>query len=171
MAETQLINIADVSVYRKIDTKINIDRFNAFVTSIQRKNLKELLGDALYYELMCDDRATGKYYLLVEGHTYTFNNNIVYYYGLKPCLSYWLLALLAREGELFHSTHGAVEFINDTQRNFNISKEKERIAVSYMNDADVYANDVKKYLNNHPDTYTLWNNSDITNQDFISFKL
>ena len=88
MAEAALITISDVQTYRKIDPKIIQAKFDAYVNEVQRKNLRELLGDALYYAFMADDRSAGIYKDLLDGKTYTYSGDTIQYYGLVPLLVY-----------------------------------------------------------------------------------
>lgn len=170
MAETQLITITDLP--RRIDPKFNLERFNAFVDSVQRKNLRDLLGDAMYYAFMEDDRTSGKYMTLVDGETYTYNGQTVNFYGLKPLLGFWVLAVLARESDLYVSGYGAISFVDNQQQKFQSAKEKERIAAGYMEEAARYENDTKQYLTEKSSTYTLWEYEPQRNEsEFISFKL
>lgn len=172
MAETILITIADVSVYRKIDPKFNQDRFNAFASEVQRKNLRGLLGDALYYDFFANIE-DAKYVKLISGDVY--NNSQfkdVQFYGIKPILCYWFLALATREGDLFHTGFGAAQFINNPQQSFETAKEKERIAVGYMDTAQAYENDLINYLNAKRDTYPLWKvDTEKNGQQFLTFRI
>lgn len=172
MAETALINITDIQTIRRIDPKIAADKVAVFCNDIQRKNLRGLLGDALYYAFMADSRAAGIYKELLDGKSYEYDGNTIQYYGLKPALIYWWLALATREGELFLSDHGAVQFVDNPQQNFESAKSKEQIAVSYMETAQGYANDVIKYLNTNAATYPLWKGDTEKNKtNFISFRV
>ena len=172
MAETALITIAEVQVYRDIDPKINATRFAAYVNELQRKNLRELLGDALYYDFMMDARTSGKYADLLNGKTYTYGNQTIQYYGLKPALCYWWLAISAREGESYHSGYGVINFTNNQQQSFESSKEKERLCASYMQTAQGYANDIIKYLNANTAAYPLWvGDSEKQENQFVTFRI
>jgi len=149
-----------------------VNRFNAFVNDIQRNNLRDLLGMSLYFDLFLIPTAT-KYVELINGKSYTDKSgNIIQFYGLKAALCYWWLAIMAREGELFHSAYGAIELVNNPQQNFERSREKERIAAGYMETAQVYANDIVKFLNANTDTYPLWERDSEENKtNFISFRI
>lgn len=172
MAETQLITISDLTAYRKIDPKFNTDRFNSFVNSVQRNNLRSLFGDALYYDFMNDDRTSGKYAELLNGKTYTYSGHTIQYYGLKPLLSFWVLALIARESDMYLAQHGAVMFTENTQQPFSTAKQKDRISAGYMEEATTYENDVVQYLNYYSSTYPLWDGGSETNEaELISFKI
>lgn len=171
MAETSIITISDVSIYRKIDSKTNQEKFNAFVMEAQRSNLRDLLGDELYYDffLNIDD---AKYIALRDGEPYINGGLTQQYYGLKPFLSYCYLAISAREGDMYHSHYGAVQFSNNSQQNFESAKDKQRIHASYMEQAAVYRNDIIKYLNARSSAFPLWKSEvEINKTNFISFRV
>ena len=172
MAETSLITNANVRTYRLVDSKFDTTKFSAFVQEVQRKNLRGLLGDALYYSFMNDSRESGIYADLLNGKIYTYNNETIQYYGLIPVLVYWWLAIAAREGDMFQTTIGAIQFTNNQQQSFETAKEKERIASNYMETAQGYANDVIKFLNENSLIYPLWvPDSETSAINFTTFKI
>ena len=172
MAETQLITLSEISTYRHVDPTFNADKLNAFIDSIQKRNLRDLFGDKMYYAFMADDRTSGKYKELLDGKTYIYDDNIIQYYGLKPMLCFWALAVLMRESETNISYHGAVEIFDNPQQQFKPAKEKERLAVGYMAEASKYANEVIRFLDEHSSTYTLWDShKDIDSVEFLTFKI
>jgi len=139
---------------------------------VQRKNLRGLLGDALYYAFMDDTRVSGIYKELLDGKSYTYDGETIQYYGLRPVLCYWWLAIAARESDLFQSSWGAIQLTNNPQQNFEASREKERIATTYMETAQGYANDVIKYLSENSASYPLWEGDEETNpSEFLSFRI
>lgn len=171
MAESSLITITDVRTYRRVDAKITQEKFDSFVMDVQRKNLRNLLGSALYYDLFLSIEAS-KYTELRDGKTYTYSGETIQYYGLKPMLCYWWLSKYATEGDLFHSNVGAIQFSNNPQQNFETSKSKERVSAGYMDTAQGYANDVIKFLNQNSSTYPLWEgDKEQRNTQFFTFKL
>lgn len=157
--ERLLINIADVQVYHNIDPEYNDERFNAFLRGIQRRNLKDFLGDALYLDMMTN-YTQSKYTDLISGKQYTYSDETIEYFGLKPILVYWMLAELTRKGDNFLTTYGSVEFTDNPQQQFQHSKTKELIALEYMNTAQGYENDAIKFLDTYKSTYTLWDTKD-----------
>jgi hypothetical protein len=172
MTEISLITIADVQKFRRIDSKFNQEKFDAYLNEVQRNNLRNLLGDALYYAFMNDDKISGIYKDLLDGKVYNYDNTEIQYFGLKPFISYCWLSIAVREGDLFISTTGPVNFANNPQRHFELSKEKERIAIAYTEIANDYANDIIKFLNENNENYPLWKNKKETNSsEFITFKL
>lgn len=171
MAETILITKDIVRQYRKIDPKIDQDKFDGYAMDVQRRNLRELLGQSLYYDFF-NNITEQKYIDLRDGKTYEYGGKTVQYYGLLPLLSYWWLSVAAREGDLFHSNVGAIQFTNNPQQSFETAKNKERIAGNYMETAQTYANDTIKFLNEHSSDYPLWIGGKQENRTkFISFKI
>jgi hypothetical protein len=168
MAETSLITIADVQVVRRISATFDQLRFDTFVQEIQRKNLRNVLRDELYQAFMADDKIAGIYADLLNGKEY----DDIKYYGMKIILCYWWLAIAAREGDLFQSNLGAIQFVNNPQQSFETAREKERIAVQYMETAEGYVNDMIKFLNFNSSSYPLWQSANEKNEsNFLSFKL
>jgi hypothetical protein len=172
MAEALLITLTDIQDYRQVDSKFNQVRFNSFAQEAQRKNLRGFLGDELYLELVTGDRTQGALMELLNGKTYSFNGRTIQFYGLKPALCYWWLAIAARESDLFQSNIGAIQFANNSQQNFETAREKERIAAGYIETAQGYANDASKFLNANRQTYPLWQGQEELNKtNFISFRV
>jgi len=172
MAETSLITITNIQTYREIDPKFNQIRFDGFVNEIQRTNLRDLLGGSLYYAFMADGRTAGIYADLLNGKMYTKDGETIQYYGLIPMLCYWWLTVAARESELFQSAYGSIQLVNNQQQSFESAREKERIAVSYMERAQSYANDTILFLNSSSASYPLWKGDDERNvTEFVSFRV
>ena len=169
-----LINIQDVVKYRRIAPDFQQERFDAFLLQIQEINLRQFLGSQLY-KLLIDAYPDngGNYSKLIDGCNYTYNGETINYFGLKPVLVYWWLAIATREGEMFLSDYGAVEFVNNTQQNYEKSKAAERIATSYMQTAENYLKDVVKYLSDNRSTYPSYsgNGTVANNQDFVMFRV
>jgi hypothetical protein len=172
MAESALITITDVRLYRSVDSKFDETRFNSFVGEVQRINLRGLLGDALYLAFMASERTSGIYADLLNGKDYTYESETIHYYGLKPVLCYWWLSLAAREGDLFMSQVGAINLVNNPQQSFESAKQKDQIAIQYMQNAQQYANDVIKFLNENATDYPLWKStSEVSKSNFTTFKI
>lgn len=166
-----LINIEDVRKYRDIDPKYDQDKFNGFLRDIQRRNLRDLLGPALYRDFMENSTST-KYANLLNGTNYEYDGDTIDYYGLIPVLVYWILAKMTREGGLYNANYGPVEFVDNPQQNFQTAKMKESTAQDYMISASEYENEVIRFLDEHNTTYTLWEyKKQSSGTQFVTFKL
>ena len=160
MAEQILITVANVQEYRNIsnrwnDSEIN-ERFNSYALEVQRINLRELLKPALYLDLVNKYPDGGIYDDLVNGVEYIYSNETIKFEGLKPFLCYHWLAIETNEGDLFHSTYGNIDFVNNPQQNFNQSKLKLQAVQRYIENANSYRNDIIQFLNEKSSIYTLW---------------
>lgn len=172
MAETILITNADVQSYRRIDPNFETTRFNSFVMEIQRTNLRNLLGAAMYKDFFDKYPDGGVYDDLFNGKDYEYSGENIHYYGMIPILVYWWLALATREGELFLSNYGSVQFVENTQQNYQIAKEKERAATGYMQTSQNYVNDLIQFVNENSSDYPFWTyNKERKGIDFLTFKI
>ncbi len=106
MVESYLITIDDVSAVRKISQQINEIDFNSRVVDIQRRNLLNLLGNAMYTDLM-NNVSEDMYTELISGKEYVDSNNeTVSYFGLKSFLSWHVIARLLADGNIKYSDLG-----------------------------------------------------------------
>ena len=158
MAEIALITVTEVKQYREISHRWtdNETRFNAFVMEVQRRNLRELLGESLYYAFMNDDRTSGIYAELLNGKEYTYDGDTISFYGVKPFIIYHWLAIEVNAGDLFHSAYGNISFNNNPQQNFVPAKNAKEEVRRYQENAVMYANDIRQFLNEFSSTYPLW---------------
>lgn len=160
MTETNIITISNVQSYRQISTNMKTERFDAFQLEVLQTNLKQLLGEPLYYAFFKDFSgaapATQKYKDLLDGKEYVLSSETIQYHGLKPFVIYHWLALFAREGDLFQASYGNVQFNNNTQQNMQSSKEKDKIVYNFLSKATEYENNIVQYLNEYSSTYPLW---------------
>lgn len=153
--ELLLINKADVRQYRSIDPNYDEEKFNGFLRDIQRRNLRDFLGHALYLDFM-NSITVEKYIDLLNGKEYTYSDETIEYLGLKPILVYWWLAKASREGDNFIVNYGTVQFTDNPQEQFRSSRDKERIAQEHMQTAQNYANEAIRFLDTNYTTYSLW---------------
>lgn len=158
MAETQLITISDVRAYRALSENVDGDKFDAYVTEIQRNYLRNLLGDSMYYDFwskypdggVCDD--------LVNGKSYDYGGETIQYYGLKPYLSYLFLVAYITDWKVFLTDYGSAEFSGNPQDYLSAlqpSGTKEQKAYYYQQ-AEVYRCDAIKFINYNSTDYPLY---------------
>lgn len=169
--ERLLINREDVKQFNFIDPQYDQDRFNGFLRVVQQRNLKEFLGDPLYYDLM-QNFGQSKYTSLLNGESYVYQGDTVQFYGLKPVLIHWWLAEVTRKGEGFITTYGNSEFVNNPQQQFEGVKNKNAIISEYMRNAQDFANDAIKYLDTKKDDFPLWDSkSEQSGTNFTFIKI
>lgn len=164
MTESNLITISDVQAFREISPNIKIERFDAFQMEVIKTNLKQVLGEALYFDFFDDfseeSPQTQKYIDLLDGKDYEYSGETIQYHGLKPFIIFHWLALFAREGDLFQASYGNVNFTNNPQQPFQLSKDKDKIVYNFLSKATEFQNEIIKFLNENSSEYSLWNGDD-----------
>ncbi len=158
MTESILLDISDFREQVVIDNHFDETRFNSFVMRAQRNNLRDLFGQALYYDFF-NDIANAKYVSLRDGASYTTGSETVQYYGLKPFLIYHTAVYITLENDTYMGNKGNHYFNNDpSEHRERISyKEKSGISQNYLSSAVYYQNDIVKYLNEKgTSVFPLW---------------
>lgn len=162
MAKIILKN-TDVQEYRDISANYKQERFDSFALEVQETQLRELLGDGLYYALVNDLDANGepqtqKYTDLVDGKEYVYDNETIFYFGIKPFLSYHWLALNMREGNVRQADYGNVVFDDNPQDNMvSVSqKQIDRVNAHLMTNVTSYRNNIVRFLNENDSEYEQW---------------
>jgi len=170
MAETQLITITEARTYVDISPNYAVTRFNIYVTNVQRDNLRKLMGKQMYYDFWQNYPDGGVYDDLVGGKVYELNGENVQYYGLKPYLSYLVMATIALEGDYYHADYGNAVFTDNPQDNLVKAMDRRRIEMydRYMQKAREYEEDVLNFLAQNSTDYPLlkkeFQKPDIRNQ-------
>ena len=151
-----LITEEDFKKYRPLPAQgFRFDELFPFILEAQRGWLrKTVLGEELYYA-MEQNRTTSPYPDLINGVAYTYEDNTVYYYGLVPALVYYSWALFMRGNNMKITRSG-----NKTKSKSNSEDASAELqAAEYnkaMNNALMYANEVRRYLQKNNTTYPLY---------------
>jgi hypothetical protein len=159
-----ILKQADVEKYRNISNNFDSDKFNAFALEVQETQLREMLRDPLYYQLVQDLDANGdpqaaRFIRLVNGTTYTYDSDTIQYYGLRPFLAYHWLALNLREGDYFAADYGNIVYSSNEQDNMTKIDNKgiDRINSAYYKNITSYRNNIVQFLNEDEDNeYPEW---------------
>jgi hypothetical protein len=166
--ESYLITIEDVSAVRKISRQINEVDFSGRVIAVQRRNLLNLLGNALYTDLM-DNLTDVKYTDLINGKKYLDSNNkTITYFGLKPFLSWHLIAGLLSDGSINYQDLGITKAEGE---NFTLANPEESLAArkEAFSDGTNYENNIIDFLDSNTATYTLWESKNKAEESDIYF--
>ncbi len=163
MAAKIILTSSDVDFYRKISAQYNSDKFNAFAFDCQQVYLRELLGDALYYELYNDLDVYGvpqnsPYTELVDGETFSDGTDTIIYFGLKPFLAYHWLKKALIHGDQFFADYGNISFSDNPQDHMQKQNASEkRLIISDFDTAIIsYRNNIVEYLNEKSNTFDKW---------------
>ncbi len=163
MAKKVILKIADIQEYADISDNFTEKRAERFATRVQETQLRELLGDVLYQKLYSDldsdgTPQTAPYIKLVDGGDYTYSGDSLMFFGLKPFLAFHWLAINTREGDLFQSDSGNINFSDNPQDNMTKASQGtlDRINAGYMKEVVSYRNNIVGYLNNNASDFPDW---------------
>lgn len=165
--DTPLITIADCRKFRQISKQINTDSFDGHVRSVQQNELRNLLGKSLYLDFMTN-LTDAKYLTLLNGGNYVLNGKTIKFYGLKPFIIFNFFASYLTDSTLKMADVGNVTLQGNF---FNVATPSEvsKARQEFMQNVQMYENDVVEFLNANRSTYDLWEiakGDDIISYDF-----
>lgn len=148
-----LITLQDIKAVRPTAELDNV-RWQPFATEAQDQDVKPILGDALYYQLMTTPAATA-YAELLNGKTYTYNGETIYFEGIKTMIVYFFLARFIQNNAVNITRFGVVtKTLNQSQP---VDAQVIRQVVNEMkSNAQTYKNDVDRFLLQNQTTYPLY---------------
>ena len=127
-----------VSLFRKEED------FNRFIREAQMFDLKKLVCEELYQDIVSDAPAND-YTLLLEGGSYTFEGKKYEFAGLKAVLAYFAYARYIFVGHQVDTPMGIK--VKENQDGETISQTERRdVRTMYKQQADMLWQDCKRYL-------------------------
>lgn len=174
MEKRCLITLNDLKLLRPT-AELDGVRYEPYCLEAQDQDLRPILGDGLFYDLMNEFYDTGDdmytaYQELINGKSYSYNGQTIYFDGIKPMLGYFTLARLVQN----HSTHvtrfGVVQKVV-TQSQPVDPQTIRQIVNELRSNAQTYINQTKQFLLHNQTTYTLYIGSENSgNTSFRIFK-
>jgi hypothetical protein len=155
-----IISKTDLLTYRPTAT-LDDARILPFILEAQRLDLRPVLNDALYYAFVNDYdtgtsvMATQIYIDLLNGKTYSYNNQTIQFDGVKPMLCYFTLARFVADNPVNITRMG----INVKRNEFSDPADPRLIqmTVNELRSAAVmYQNQVIQYLETLSSSYPLY---------------
>jgi len=150
-----IISKFDIQAYRELaDTISDIDTLEPFIIEAQNIELRECLGDALFYAVV-ENQDDGIYKILIEGEDYEYQNNTIYFDGLKPMLCYIAYARMIAQHGIKVTRYGLVK--KTTQESEHADDGSiSRLLTKARTTAKFYQKQANQYLDTKRTTYTLW---------------
>lgn len=138
-------------------------RWEQFAVEAQDQDLRPVLGESLYYDMMTKffntlDPMYAEYQKLINGALWVYNGDNVYFDGIKPMLAYYTLARLVQNNQVNITRYGVVTKVNaqsepaDYQTVTRVVNEMRSNAVGYRLQVD-------DYLLNNQTVYTKYKGS------------
>lgn len=130
---------------RPMTGKVDEDKLNAYITEVEQMNIKPVLGDKLFYELLEKGEGKDDYETLLNGGTYTDNNNnLCSLAGLKKTIAYFVYAQNLMSGDFQATRYGTV-FKNDDYSSHISSKERSDAYNNTLEVANHYLKECVRY--------------------------
>ena len=155
-----LITKTDIKTYRPT-AELDDARINPFIIEAQNMDLRPVLNDVLFYDFITKFNVTldpmyAKYQKLLNGGTYTYNSQTIYFDGVKAMLSYYALARFVVANPVNVTRMGVA--IKTLQQ----SEPADAATIKYfVNDlrgtAIGYQNQIIQFLITNPTDYPLYN--------------
>ena len=145
--KTYLRSLFEIS----IETDVRIE---TRIEEAQIKDIKTVLGDALYWDFV-NNITLPKYALLLNGGTYlNCENNTVSFEGIKKALAYYAYARII-ESNIAVTRYGAVQKKVDLSEPIPTTTIA-RASAQNISMAVVYMNEVASFLDKMKEDYPLW---------------
>lgn len=157
--QEQLISFADFLEYLPIPESLESDaRLPTAILNIQRGLLVDLLGNALYTDML-SNRTEQKYLDLLSGKDYTNSSGYtVRFFGIKPCLVWWAYAEFMRAARVQLTKSGPK--VNAVSESENASEEQYLQELQNSNEnAARYASECADFLASNSSTYPQYSTS------------
>jgi hypothetical protein len=158
----QLISATDFATYKELS--VNIDdttRINPYILQAQQFDLKLLVGEVFYKDILDNPTSTENALLLNEG-SYTHQNKSYEFFGLKSALVYYAYARLL-ENQNINVTRFGVVFKNNADVSERVDeKTLQRLIQQARGQARAYWDDCEVFLNRKSADYPLWNKAPTT---------
>jgi hypothetical protein len=126
--------------------------FGGADTTITLTKQSDVLPESLNVVEYSND---SKYIKLLNGTTYTYDSNPVDFNGIRPFLTWKLLAIFVSDGTIKHSDVGNFEI---KSMNFQAPKSGDKFAArsGYLQNSAREENNIIDYLNTESKIYELW---------------
>lgn len=151
-----LITFNDFEPYRELTGNLDVnERLNPYINQAQIFDLKELMGNQFYTDLVNNSSDTN-YQDLLNGGDYTYNNLVYSFTGLKAVIVMFAYArLLANQN--INVTRFGVVFKNNNDVSDRVDTKTLQAAISNAKEqAKAYWNECTEFLCNNSTDYPLW---------------
>ena len=155
-----LITKSDIAEHREISRGVKDDKINPFIDDAEFQDLRPLLGDKFYSDLVANISETN-YANLLNEFEYTFDGVTYKNPGLKKVLCIYAYSRYILFGSFTDTAFGFVQKSNQDSTPVGDS-QKRNIYTQERNTAFNYWCEVEKFINRNKSDYPLWNSGNST---------
>lgn len=149
-----IIDKTEIRLHREISQNVRDEKINPIIEDAELLDLKPLLGDQLYFDLLANI-AEVKYTNLLDPLEYTYNEKTYKHQGLKKVLSIFTFARYIIHGSFTDTGFGTVQKKNQDSEPVS-EAQKRNVYTKDRQTAVAYFNEVALYITRNGDTYPEW---------------
>lgn len=149
--------------FGKVDTAVYGGSDTVITMTSESPDLPETISTVEY-------STETKYIDLLNGTTYESSGKTVRYNGLRPFISWNLLAIFVMDGTIKHSDVGNFK-INSVNFEAPTVNDKHSAKSIYLQNSTREENRIIDYLNENSTTYTLWDSKEEENTQRFNFEV
>ena len=141
-----LIEVEEIrKLGRPIGKFVSEDKLLAYITECEQMNIKPVLGEALFQDLLTRSEEVDEYKTLLNGGSYEDDcGNIASFMGLKVTLSYFVYAQNVMTGDFESTRYGMVVKDGDYSTRIS-SKERSDVYNNTLEVANHYLTECVRY--------------------------
>ena len=125
--------------------KIDDNKILAYITEVELMNIKPVLGDSLFIDLLDKGESNESYAKLLKGGSYTSSNGEIHTFaGLKVTIAYFVFAQNLMSGD-FQATRFGTVFKEDDYSSHISSKERSDCYNNTLEVANYYLKECVRY--------------------------
>jgi hypothetical protein len=151
-----LITFSDFEPYRELTGNLDVtERLTPYITQAQNFDLKPLMGNQFYVDVV-NNPASTENVLLLDGGDYVYNNNTYTFTGLKAVIVMFAYARFLQNQNINVTRFGIV-FKNNNDVSERVDTKTLQFAVTNAKDQAIsYWNECIEFLCNNSTDYPLW---------------
>ena len=134
----------DVAKLLDVAHGVHVTHFDTFIREAQLFDLKPILCEDFYYDVLYN-KNTEPYATLLNGGNYIYNGRTYTFLGLKAVLAYFTYARFIMKSSNTSTSYGNVTKINPFSEPMS-QQEKRNLYYNYQKEANMIYQDVVKYL-------------------------
>lgn len=151
---TLLINKAKVSSLLQVAIGIEETEFNKYIEEAQKFDLKPLVCEDFYFELI-KNKDTEPWKKLLEGGDYTYEGKDYEFDGIGSVLAYFSYARFFLSSPAVSTSHGIVTKTNPYSTPVEL-QERKNVYYKKKEEANELMKDVIKFIERNISNYTSW---------------
>lgn len=149
-----LIDKIEIAKHRQISQSVRDDKINPYIEDAEFLDLKGLLGELLYYDVVANPTSANNLKLM-DPTVYPYDGNDYKHQGLKKVLSIFSYARYMMFGSNTDTPFGLV----NKRSQDSDGVQPDQLKIIYKKDQQIahqYFNEIRTYLDRESDTYPLW---------------